>query len=64
MVQIGNKGGNLTVDRDTGCYYVSCIITCSVSHYCLDIWLFLEIRMSGNGHLQNTETTKKYKFMG
>ena len=64
MAQIGNKGGYLMVDGDKGPYYVSCIIASSVSHYCLDIWLFLEIRMSGNGHLQNIETTKKYKFMG
>ena len=63
IAQIGNKGGNLMVDGDTGPYYVSCIIACSVSHYCLDFWLFLEIRMNKNGHLQNIETMKKYKFI-
>ena len=40
LAQIGNKGGTLMVDGDTGPYYVSCIIGSSVSHYCLDIWLF------------------------
>ena len=64
MAQIGNKCGNLMVDRDT-CGYYFCIIACSVYDSCLDtiVCLFLDIRMTGKAHLQNIETRKKYNFI-